>query len=103
MDKGTGTTASARTSDALHRAGDARGEESQLTPTRRRREQSTRSVTKMLDVHAVADAIGVSEKTVRRLVARRSIPFHKIGPLVRFDEADIRAWLDESRVEHVVR
>lgn len=103
MDKGTGTAGSARTSDALHRAGDAQGDEGHVGPPRRRREQSTRSVTRMLDVHAVADAIGVSEKTVRRLVARRSIPFHKIGPLVRFDEADVRAWLDESRVEQVGR
>ena len=74
-----------------------------LPPARRRREMGACSVTKLLDVQAVADAIGVSEKTVRRLVARRSIPFHKIGPLVRFDEADIREWLDESRVERVAR
>ena len=45
----------------------------------------------------------MSEKTVRRLVAQRRIPFHKIGALVRFDEADLREWVDGMRVDQVVR
>ncbi len=52
----------------------------------------------LLDLTAVAALLGVETRHVRRLVAERRIPFVKRGHLLRFDPADIRAWLDEMRV-----
>jgi len=41
------------------------------------------------------------ERFVRRLVAARRVPFHKIGKYVRFDPRDIETWLAEYRVESI--
>lgn len=38
---------------------------------------------------------------VRRLVAERGLPFHKVGKYVRFDPRDIETWLSEHRVESI--
>ena len=40
---------------------------------------------------------------VRRLVAERRIPFVKIGKFVRFDPAEVSAWIDGQRVKPVHR
>lgn len=53
----------------------------------------------LLAVPEVADLLGTSERHIRRLVHERRIPFHKVGGLVRFDQADIDAWLAAHRVE----
>ncbi|MFZ2059288.1 MAG: hypothetical protein WAV54_17960 [Acidimicrobiales bacterium] len=34
---------------------------------------------------------------IRRLVAERRVPYLKVGWLVRFDPAEITAWLDGAR------
>jgi excisionase family DNA binding protein len=49
------------------------------------------------DVEAVARRLGVQVRHVRRLVAERRIPFIKWGHLLRFDPAEIDAWLDGAR------
>jgi excisionase family DNA binding protein len=54
--------------------------------------------TSLLDIHAVADRLGVNVRWVRRKVATRAIPFIKLGHLIRFDLAEIEAWLEEARV-----
>ena len=48
----------------------------------------------LLDIDGVAEHLGVNERHVRRLVAERRIPFVKWGHLLRFDPAEIAAWLD---------
>jgi excisionase family DNA binding protein len=53
----------------------------------------------LLDVGVVAEALGVTERHVRRLVAERRIPFFKVGKFVRFDSAELDIWLDQHRVE----
>jgi excisionase family DNA binding protein len=53
----------------------------------------------LLDVDAVADALGTTRRHVQRLVAERRIPFLKVGRFVRFDQNEINRWLDEQRVE----
>ena len=45
----------------------------------------------------VAARLGVNHRYVRRLVAERRIPFIKLGHLLRFDPAELEAWLDGSR------
>lgn len=49
------------------------------------------------DISAVALRLGVEVRHVRRLVAERRIPFIKWGHLLRFDPAEIDAWLDGAR------
>ena len=55
----------------------------------------------LLGVLDVADRLGTSERFVRRLVAERRVPFHKVGKYVRFDPRDIEAWLAAHRVESI--
>lgn len=43
----------------------------------------------LLDINAVAERLGVSDRFVRRLVATRRIPYVKVGRLVRFHPEDI--------------
>ncbi|MDQ3681383.1 MAG: excisionase family DNA-binding protein [Actinomycetota bacterium] len=43
--------------------------------------------------------MGVTPRFVRRLVAERRIPFLKVGRHVRFDPADLDAFLAAGRVE----
>ena len=52
----------------------------------------------LVDIHGVAERLGVSERHVRRLVFERRIPFIKWGHLLRFDPDEIDRWIDGSRV-----
>jgi excisionase family DNA binding protein len=40
----------------------------------------------------VAKHFGVSQKTIRRLVARGEIPHRRIGESVRFDISEVERW-----------
>ncbi len=51
----------------------------------------------LLDLPAVAERLGVNQRHVRRLVAERRIPLLKWGHLLRFDPAELEAWLDRAR------
>ena len=51
----------------------------------------------LLDLPAVAERLNVNERHVRRLVAERRITYLKWGHLLRFDPAEIEAWLDRAR------
>lgn len=51
----------------------------------------------LVDIEWVAMRLGVEVRHVRRLVADRRIPFVKWGHLLRFDPAEIEAWIDGSR------
>ena len=53
----------------------------------------------LLDIGGLAERLGVGERFVRRLVNERRIPFLKIGRHVRFDVADVEAWIRDSRIE----
>ena len=55
----------------------------------------------LLGVRELADVLGTNERFVRRLIAERRLPFHKVGKYVRFDPRDIEAWLSEHRVESI--
>jgi excisionase family DNA binding protein len=55
----------------------------------------------LLDIHAVATALGITPRHVQRLVAERRIPFLKVGRFVRFDPAALHEWLEKRRVEAV--
>ena len=46
----------------------------------------------MLTIAEVAEWFRVPVKTVRGWVNRRSIPYRKVGELLRFSEAELEAW-----------
>ena len=52
----------------------------------------------LITIEQVADALGVSVRHIRRLVAERRIPYLKWGHLLRFDPLAIDRWLDERSV-----
>ncbi|GIG89202.1 helix-turn-helix domain-containing protein [Plantactinospora endophytica] len=53
----------------------------------------------VLTIEQAAARIQMSERYVRRLVAERRIPFHKLGRSVRIRAVDLAAHLDAGRVE----
>ena len=55
--------------------------------------------TALLDTEAVAEALGVTPRHVRRLIAERRIPFVKVGRFVRFDPGALDMWVDQQTVE----
>jgi excisionase family DNA binding protein len=62
-------------------------------------QSTTKGITPLLDIHAVAAVLGVTPRHVQRLVTERRIPYVKVGRFVRFDPAELNLWLDEHRVE----
>jgi excisionase family DNA binding protein len=56
----------------------------------------------LLDMPAVAALLATSVRHVQRLVSEQRIPYLKVGRFVRFDPAEVSAWLDEQRVEMYV-
>lgn len=45
----------------------------------------------------VAAYLKVSEATIRARILDKTIPFHKVGRLVRFRRAEIDAWVESQR------
>ncbi len=56
------------------------------------------SLPQLLTINQLADHLGSTPRHVRRLVAERRVPYLKVGRFVRFDPAEIAAWLDERRM-----
>ncbi len=56
------------------------------------------SLPQLLTINQLADRLGSTPRHVRRLVAERRVPYLKVGRFVRFDPAEIAAWLDERRM-----
>jgi len=52
-----------------------------------------------LDIEAAARYLNVTKRFMRRLVAERRIPFHRVGRLLRFRVADLDAFFSNGRVE----
>ena len=75
-------------------------DEVEVRKRRGRQPRDPRSVP-LLGVGELAERLGTTERFVRRLVAERRVPFHKVGKYVRFDPKDIDEWLVERRVEAV--
>lgn len=63
--------------------------------------QSVPSKAPLLDLDAVAKRLGVSIKTVRRIIDRGELPVHRVGRLLRISEADLAEYVVARR--HVSR
>ena len=48
-------------------------------------------------IKAVAEALDVSTRTVRRWIANGALAAHRLGGALRISEADLRAFLAEHR------
>jgi excisionase family DNA binding protein len=53
----------------------------------------------LLDKDQAADRLNIGRWHLEALIRRRDIPFVKVGRLIRFDPADLDAWLDANRTE----
>jgi len=53
----------------------------------------------LLKSPAMAERLGITERHLRNLVARREIPYRKVGRLNMFDPDEIDTWLEQNRVE----
>ena len=56
-----------------------------------------RTAPSMHSVTLVAERLDVSDKTVRRLIARGELPVHRIGHSLRVSEDDLQAFLRQRR------
>ena len=52
---------------------------------------------RLLDVEAIAFRLRVSDKKIRREIAKGALPAHKLGRLLRVTEADLEAYLAARR------
>lgn len=62
-------------------------------------EASTTALLALLDTPAAARRLGVGKRTVQELVADRKLACIKIGRAVRFDPADLAAFVEANRVK----
>jgi excisionase family DNA binding protein len=57
---------------------------------------------RLLTVDEVAEYLGLSSQSVRHMVYRRQLPFIRLGAKrIRFDVAEIDAWISSQRVAAV--
>ena len=55
------------------------------------------AVARLLLIDHVADGLGVSKRTVRRLIARRELVACRLGRLVRVHPDDLAAYVNRQR------
>jgi excisionase family DNA binding protein len=57
----------------------------------------------LLSVEAVAKRLGVPKRFIYRLVEERRLPHTKLGRYLRFEPADVEAYIEAGRREAVAR
>ena len=55
------------------------------------------AIPRLLSVAMVATCLGVSTKTVRRLIKDGQLPSHRVGRLIRISETDLAVFIARSR------
>lgn len=53
----------------------------------------------LIDTAAAAERLGVSERSVRRMVFEKTLAYVKVGGSVRFDPADVDRYIRANRIE----
>ena len=64
-------------------------------------EQHGELVDDMLSVEQAAKRLGTTVRFVRRLVSERRIRFYHVGGYVKFDPADVRAFIRQGEVQPI--
>ena len=59
----------------------------------------TTTESELLDIAAAAERLSVTPRFIRRLVHERRLAYIKVGKYIRFESADLDAWLQARRVE----
>lgn len=54
-------------------------------------------IPQLMTIDQLTERLGITKRHARRLVAERRVPYLKVGKLMRFDPAEIAAWLDRHR------
>ena len=52
----------------------------------------------LVSVETLAELLDVKERTVREWVAKKVVPYHKLGRLVRFNLQEVRKWYHSREV-----
>ena len=60
-------------------------------------ETPERFASPLRDVATVARRLGISIKTVRRMIDRGELPVHRVGRLLRLSDADVDAYVQSRR------
>lgn len=66
-----------------------------------RRDAAEASIEPLLNTLAAARFLGMGKRTVQELVAERKLACIKIKRAVRFDPADLRAFVEANRVKAI--
>lgn len=57
----------------------------------------------LLTKKQVAERLGITVRGVEGLMARRALPFYRLGNrTVRFDQGDLETWLEKVKVRSVI-
>ncbi len=59
--------------------------------------QQDGSLPTLVDIQAVSRSFGISMRQVRRFVAEGTMPFVRVGHLIRFDTDELNEWIDARR------
>ena len=51
----------------------------------------------MLSVTEVAGMLNVSRQMIHKLISNGELPYYKIGNLYRFEDDEIKKWLEERK------
>jgi excisionase family DNA binding protein len=54
---------------------------------------------RLLNIHEIADYLGVAKSTIYKWVHQEYIPHIKMGKLVRFRLCEIDSWIEERSIE----
>ncbi len=54
---------------------------------------------RLYTVEQAAEYLNTTERFVRRLIAERRIPFHKVGRYIRITETDLAEFVHAGRVD----
>ena len=53
-----------------------------------------------LSVEEIAVHLGIKKDTVYKWVAKKHMPAHKVGRLLKFDKAEIDEWVKSGKARH---
>lgn len=56
------------------------------------------SLQELISIQTLSQRYEIPEKTLRKWVYQKAIPYHKLGKLVRFNVQEIRAWCEGKKV-----
>jgi len=54
---------------------------------------------KLLTIHELAELLAVTRSWVRSQIFKRTIPFIKVGALIRFDFHEIQKWIEDKKIK----